>query len=298
MLAPWVCFGAPATAWAQQTAAAGLAFDVLKIIANQETTGWKIDKYEFEKSMPDVLMSVCQTPPSERLPALAILEADLRRHGGPLTHRAAKSANPQDNGERISADRAARLLAEGLRRAPSECPLTMRPDEDFAGNQTDAKRFTLHAEGGGLFLLQRKGGTTAVGAGGTGRILLGYGFNLRRSLLFGLEFGGNALFQRAGESVNLPLQFTLAAPLVLRHHNVTFQHDLELAPLVYFSDRDTRPSYGVRTGATLGLSTLRIRNIMPWAGITVACEYLFPNAYRPGVSALKAGGRVGFDWDF
>jgi hypothetical protein len=37
---------------------------------------------------------------------------------------------------------------------------------------------------------------------------------------------------------------------------------------------------------------------MPWAGIGMAVEYIFPTDARGGLTLLKGGVRVGFDWDF
>ena len=74
--------------------------------------------------------------------------------------------------------------------------------------------------------------------------------------------------------------------------------DLELAPLVFFTDTDPRLSYGMRLGVTMGVSALRIRRIMPWAGLGLVTEYLFANSHRPHLVALRGGARVGFDWDF
>jgi len=286
-------------AWsAESRAREGLYFDARKIVATQENTGWEIDKYEIEDMMADALVSVCRTMPEARRHALETAERRVERLGGPLAAALDGGAKMDDLAELVSASRVEALLGEALRRAPDECPMWIEPDPDFEGVQTTAHRVTLNLEGGGQFVAQRTGAREDLGAGGTGRLLLGYGLSWRYSLLVGFEFGGNALFRRGDEEVNFPLQFIAAAPLVLRHHLVTFHHDLELAPLVFFTDTDPRPSYGMRLGVTMGVSALRIRRIMPWAGLGLVTEYLFANSHRPHLVALRGGARVGFDWDF
>ena len=282
----------------QQQASEALLFDIRKIVAAEQNTGWKIDKYELEDMMPDALVSVCRTPNAARRHALVMAERRVEQLGGPLSKALAKGRKLAELTHLLQASRSQRLLAEALARAPKECPAWIKPTPSFSGIQTDAGRFTLHLEGGGQFVAQRMGQRNDVGAGGTGRVLLGYGLSWRRTLLVGLELGGNALFRRGDESVDFPLQFVWAAPLVLRHHVLTFHHDLEVAPLLFFTDADTRPSYGVRFGVTVGVSTIRIRRIMPWAGLGLVTEYLFANAHRPNLVAIRGGARVGFDWDF
>lgn len=283
---------------ASDRAADGLVFDARKIVSSQEDAGWKIDKYEIEDMMPDALLSVCRAPVTAQQAALAIVQERTRALGGPLIEALKRGAAIDEVPKLVGASRVEALLSEALRRRTRECPLGLRADPNFAGIQTGAHRFFISGEGGGLFVGQRSNGKNNVGGGGTGRLLLGYGLNYRRTLLMGLEFGGNALFERGSDEVNFPVQFTAAAPLVLRHHLLTFHHDLELAPIMHLTEADTRPSFGGRLGTTLGVSTMRIRRIMPWAGATLALEYAMANSYRAAVTAVKGGARVGFDWDF
>ena len=278
----------------------GLMFDMRKIVATQEDLGWKIDKYEIEQMMPDALMSVCQAPQRIRLAALRQSQTKRDRLGGPPEKAKAEGRTLSEEPELLHASRVFELLEEATKRAPTECPIILATSDPFPGLQTSAQRWTLHLESGGLFVGQRAGGQTDIGAGGAGRLLLGWGFSQRRSILTGIEFGGNALFQRddANANVNFPLQFTGALPFILRHHLLTIHHDLEVAPIIFFTEDDLRPNFGARFGVTFGLSTLRIRSIMPWAGAGLALEYAFSNGHRPTVVALKGGARLGFDWDF
>ena len=275
-----------------------LIFDVRKLVSAQEDTGWKVDKYEFEDMMPDALLSICVVDEVVRKRALAVVEHNEKRLGGPLRAAIEGGKDPDDLSDLITATRVRDLLRLALARAPSECPVWMKREPDFRGVQSDAYRLTINLEAGGQAVAQRAGNENDVGAGGAGRLLFGYGLDHHYTLLFGGEFSGNALFQREGSTVNFPLQFIVAAPVVLRRHFLSFHHDLEAAPLVYFTDRDARLSYGVRVGGGIGLSTARIRGIMPWAGLALAFEFVFPNERRRAISAIKGGARIGFDWDF
>lgn len=275
-----------------------LLYDIRKLVSAQEDTGWKIDRYEIEDSMADALVSVCPAEVPVRQAALALAEKRVAAEGGPLDEAIARGRDPDDLSELITATRVRDLLREAIARAGEDCPAWIAPDPEFRGVQTDAYRVTLNLEVGGLAIAQRRDGSNEVGAGGSGRLLLGYGIDHHWSVLFGAEFGGAALFKREGDTTQFPLQFTVAAPLVFRHHFLTFHHDLELAPLIFFNEADQRPSYGVRVAGAIGVSTVRIRNIMPWAGLGTAFEHYFANSFRGSVGSIRAGARVGFDWDF
>lgn len=282
----------------EERAIGALLFDVRKLVSAQEDTGWKIDRYEIEDTMSDALVSVCRAEMSVREAALAAAESRVRRLGGPLERAIAGGKHPDDLGDLITATRVRDLLREAMSRAEKDCPVWIAPDPDFRGIQTDAYRVTLNLEVGGIGIAQRRGGTNEVGAGGAGRLLLGFGIDHAWTFLVGAEFGGAALFKREEESTQFPLQFTVAAPVIFRHHFLTFHHDLEMAPLVFLNEADQRPSYGARVAGAIGVSTVRIRKIMPWAGLGTALEYYFPNEARGAIGSIRAGARVGFNWDF
>jgi len=289
----------PARAAANDARAAeALHHDLRKLVAAQEDTGWTIDAYELEDLAPDALMSVCRTTPAVRQAALDRAEREVARHGGPLQAAFEAEGDLDELGELVSATRVRDLLALTLKRAPDDCMPWIEVDEAFRGRQTDAYRITLNVEAGGLFIAQTSGGEEEIGAGGSGRLLLLYGFDHDYSLLVGAELGGSTLFQRTEETTQFPLRFQWAFPLVLRHHWLTFHNDLEVAPLIFFTEEDEPASYGMRVGGLVGVSTFRILNIMPWAGVGLAFEHLFASADRPAIGTLKGGARVGFDWDF
>lgn len=280
-------------------AESALLHDLVKIVESKANSGWKIDRYELETMMPDALESVCGTPEKARLDALARQASTVESLGGPVAEAFRKNGGKMSGlADLLAATRVHDLLAEALKRAPAECPFWITPSPAFRGVQTDADRFTLNLETDGLFLLRRTEGKFLPGAGGSGRLLLGRGLSHRFTLLFGLEFGGWALIEQSEEATNFPLEFIGAVPLVVRHVRETWQFDLELAPVAFLTQSDLRPSVGGRVGVSIGVSTLRIRRIMPWAGLQLSAEYYPENDVRGTITVIKGGGRVGFDWDF
>jgi hypothetical protein len=278
----------------------GLLHDVQKIVTVQQATGWKIDRYEYEEMLPDALLSVCAVQPSLRQATLDRIGRQIDALGGPVEEAFKRNGGDIDDlSELVFLTRVRNLLQTAMQRAANDCPFWLQPDTSFRGHQTDAYRFTLTGEGGGLVMLHLVSGTKPViGAGGAGRLLVTRGFNTHWSLLFGGEFGGAALLAKTDTGTDLPIHFVAATPLVLRHHNLTWHYDFEIAPVAFFTQDDLRPSFGGRVGALLGLSTLRVRRIMPWAGIGGAVEYLLVSHVREARVILKGGARVGFDWDF
>lgn len=291
---------APARADGTDIAADALVHDLEKIVEYQSSIGWKIDKYEYEKMMPDALLSVCRSTDEARLRALGDIDQRIDALGGPLEEAYRANNNSLSGLKELQfVTRIRALLEEASRRASSECPLGMDPDPTFKGLQTDAGRWTISVEGGGLFTLQRANpGGYQFGGGGSGRLLLGRGINQHWTILAGAELGGTALFDQTDKGTNFPLQFTGALPVVLRRHWVTWHFDFEMAPIAFATGDDYTVSPGGRLGILLGVSTLRIRGIMPWAGVGLAGEYISKAEHRPSRAVAKGGLRVGFDWDY
>lgn len=282
-----------------EQAVQGLIHDLEKIVELQNSVGWKIDRYEYDKMMPDALQSICRTSEDVHLAALTELDETLDALGGPPEERFKLTGSMKGLDEALYQSRVRSLLMEGMRRGATECPFWITVEPEFKGIQTDAKRFTLSAEGGGLFALERmSGGTYEFGGGGSGRLLMGYGINQHWTVLLGVELGGLAIFDQTEAGTNFPIQFTGALPLVVRRLNISWHYDFELAPLAFATESERKATFGMRGGFLIGVSTLRIRKIMPWAGLGVAVEAIFGTDTRPSMLVLKAGARVGFDYDF
>ena len=281
------------------SAEAGLLGDLEKMVESQASLGWTIDRYELEELIPTALMSVCSTPEAARDAVLEHLEARIEALGGPVEEAYRKRGN--DLGKvsvLLFTSRVRALLGEAMLRAGDECPFWLEPSSSFHGLQTDAYRFTLNVEGGGLLVLHHADDKLTFGGGGSGRLLLGRGLDPRWTVLGGLEVGGHAQFEQTETETRFPIILVVAAPLVLRGTDRTWHYEFEVAGLGYFTQTELRVSPGVRGGLLLGLSTLRIRSVMPWAGVGAAFEYVFPTSFRGPVWSLRAGARIGFDWDF
>lgn len=282
-----------------------LLFDVRKVVEVQVSTGWKIDRYEYEKMMPDTLLSVCRTTDETRSFALAEAGREVTRLGGPLATALEKNGNEIDDlKDLLFATRVEQLLAEAMRRAPSECPLWLKPKRDFRSLQAGVDRFILSLDGGGAGMLQyaaiHPAGTTGftLAGGGGGRLLLGRGFGHNWSVRVGPELSVTALVQRDGGSTALPLQFQGAVPLVVRYTDVSWHYNVEVAPLGMVTETDPKMRYGFRFGVLIGISSLQVRSFIPWAGVGGAIE-LFPDTDgRTMLLNLKGGLRAGVDWDF
>lgn len=316
-LVPMLALLVASPALAEEGAAAGsdeevvrgsvssLLFDVRKIVEVQASTGWKIDRYEYEAMMPNTLLSVCQATDETRSFALAAASREVARLGGPLEDALARNGNKVDDLEDLLfASRVEKLLAEAVRRAPTECPVWVKPRRDFRSLQAGVDRFFVAAEGGGQGMIQyaadHPAGTTGftVGGGGGGRLLLGRGFGESWSLRFGPELSGKALVQRDGGATSLPLQFQGALPLVVRYTDVSWHYNAEVAPLAMFTEADPALRYGFRFGVMIGRSALQLRALIPWVGVGGEIE-VFPNTDgRSLLLNLKGGLRAGVDWDF
>jgi hypothetical protein len=294
---------APAAGEEGARAAASLIHDVQKIVEVQRLGGWKIDRYECAKMMPDALMSVCRTTDEARGLALMDARREVTRLGGPLEDALKNGDEIDELKKLLSATRAAHLLGEAMQRTSSECPPWVTPRRDFKALQTGVDRFFLSAgaigSGTAQYAAVHPDGTKGLrGAGGLGgRLLLGRGFGHHWSVRVGPEINVSALVARAGNPTAPPIQYQGAIPIVLRYTDVSWHYDAELAPLVTATKRDG-PRYGGRFGVLIGISRLRTWSFIPWAGLGIAVE-LFPDTGgRTLLLNLKGGMRAGVDWDF
>ena len=155
----------------------------------------------------------------------------------------------------------------------------------------------LSIETGGLGQLQIAEGRAHFGGGGAGRLLGTYRFGTTVTLLGGLEFGGGAMVRPGTSASEFVINYLPAVPLVLRFHDAAWHYEVETAAVGLFQADNTNPSFGVRGGAGLGFSALRLRSIIPWAGFVLAAEHYFPGGGRPSLQFIRAGVRVGFFWD-
>jgi hypothetical protein len=274
----------------------GLAADVDRIVAGEESEGWFADSDAVREIAPAVFESMCRATPEARLEALQELRVQAAQAGDPraLFERAGELTDSVKHA--LSVDRQRRVLELALARV-DECPFWIRPSAGFNGRQSDRQRFTLSLETAGNVVLRHTVGRFAFGAGGWGRILPSYGINDRFTLLAGLEFGGGAMVRPNTSASQFIINYFPAIPVVLRVHHRTWHYDFEAASVALFQADNTLPSYGFRLGGGIGFSALRRHDFLPWAGLAASYEHYFAGGGRSAAEFLRADLRVGFVWD-
>jgi hypothetical protein len=278
-------------------AAQGLLGDVERIIAGEESEGWFSDTEAFRGIDEPLLESVCRTTPRAREIALATLREHRRAAGDPreLFRRAGELTDDAETA--LTLERQVRGLERAVARTADECPFWIRPERPFRGLQTDRHRITLSLETGGNVQLRETEGQWTFGGGGLGRILPGYGLDGRYTVLAGVELGGGAMIRPGTSASQFVINYFPAIPLVLRTRRLTWHYDIETAAVALFQADDTQVSFGGRIGGAFGFSTLRRRNILPWAGVAIAYEHYVRSGGRAPAHFVRGGLRVGLPWD-
>lgn len=302
----WGVFGCFALVCSARVAAAHDAYatesllrDLERIVDGAESSGWFGDEEALHDLRNDVLDSFCRAPPASREAALRHLVAESARLGDARSLFEARGRKLDSDVERARfVEREILLLKNAIERGASSCPFWVTPDPGFRGRQSDRDRFTLNLESGGNAQLRITEGTATIGAGGLGRALFGYGFCGDTTLLAGLEFGGGAMLKPGVEPTEFVVNYFPAVPVTLRLRNVAWHYDVEVAPVALFQADDGDFSFGFRTGVGVGLSGLRTRNLLPWAGAVLSYEHYFASGGREAAHFLRGGVRVGVAWDF
>lgn len=292
-----------APAIAAETAAAAaspnaraLVRDLGRIVALQERTGWGIDDYEFESMLPSALETMCRTPESAWGETERILADALAAAGGdPAEALKNPDVTLSDVAEMMSAWRTTELLRLALAEK-TRCPFWMKQRESFRGLHSDQGRLSLHGEGGGAIIGRFIDGKLRFGAGGGGRVTLGYGFSESWDVRGGLGFGGGALADETVQAENLEADFYIDVPVILRHSGMLWRQEIELAGIAHGIPWKDPMQFGVRFGGLIGLGYLRVQEFMPWAGLGIYAEYSFARNGMPDVWTLRAGVRVGISW--
>jgi hypothetical protein len=276
--------------------AVGLLDDIERIVAGEDNDGWFSDAEAFRSIDEPVLESMCRATPAARNSALAWLREERKRAGDPKALFDAAHELTPEAARSLALDRQVRALERALLRV-NECPFWVAPEPNFAGLQSDRERFTLSLETSGNVQLRITEGQASAGGGGIARLLPGYGFDGRTSLLLGAEFGGGAMIRPNTSASQFVINYFPAIPVVLRFHQVTWHYDVETAAVSVFQADNTQLSFGARIGGAIGLTTLRRRNVLPWAGLAVAYEYYFEGGGRAPAHFIRGGLRVGLPWD-
>ncbi len=277
-------------------AAEALRYDMEKLVALTEQSGWTIDRYEVQKLLPDALLSVCRADERTRAGAARQLAAALAGAGGSSravwerTGRDLDAAAPL-----LSLERAAKLLQLARSRAAADCPYYLPAVPDFSGRHTDGHSWFVSAEGGGLFAVRREAGRWVAGGGGGGRLGVGHGLSTHWSLRAGVEIAGAALVDERISTDAVYIDWVTALPVTLRRQAGIYVWDVELAPVSFgIPVRDTQ-RFGVRAGVLFGVSALRIRAVLPWTGLLVTGEYVMGRGGLPSLWTVRAGVKIGFN---
>jgi hypothetical protein len=276
--------------------ARSLLSDVSRVVAAEEVDDWFADREAMVSMERHLLPSVCRATPDARAAALAGLRKRAAELGDPKRLFAEQGELTGEVRAARTADRRVRALERALGRQ-DECPFWIRPEPAFRGLQSDRKRFTLSVESGGNVQFRVARQHLTFGAGGSGRLLGGWGFDGKYSLLFGPELGGSALLRPNSNASEFVINYFPALPLVLRSRQLTWHYELEAAPVALFEADNTRLSYGARIGGAFAFTALRHRNILPWAGLALSYEYYFEGGGRSPTHFLRGGLRIGLPWD-
>ena len=97
-------------------------------------------------------------------------------------------------------------------------------------------------------------------------------------------------------SCALSADFYMDMPLILRHSGVLWRQEVEISPVTMGIPWLDPLRFGIRVGGLVGLSYLRVGDVMPWAGLVVYSEYVFARAGLPDAWTLRIGARFGFSW--
>lgn len=290
MLAPISAGAAPSDA------ARGLVRDLEKIIVLQQQGGWQVDEYEYRSMLPTAMNSICQVDEATRTEAEAMIENRLQKLGGSPEIQLKEGGVPlEELKDAMTIWRIKTLLKRGLADAKF-CPFWMDSSKDFFGVHADEGRWSYSLEGGGLLITRKSAGDYRFGAGGGGRLTAAYGFSPEWDLRSGLGFGGGALGDSTVKTENVDVDFYINAPIIIRHTGVLWRQEIEVAPLSAGIPGVQTLRFGVRVGGLLGLSYLRLREIMPWAGLALYGEHLFARGHLPSAWTLRIGARFGFSW--
>lgn len=276
-----------------------LYFDLRSVVETQSRIDWVVDEDHLADSSTPILTSACQTPPAARRALRGWIDLRLAEAGG--SARAVWAANGRDLSaarEPLMLERTRAALDYAERRA-DECPFWLVPDEGFTGVQGNTDRLVFFAESMGSGQLVVQGGDVTIGGTGLARLLPAWGVTDRLTIGVGAELGVASTFPRTesgGRSVK-PV-FAGGIPVLFRVLDGTLRYDFDLAAVT----RATRNEFeGLRFGGRasfgVGVATPRLAGVMPYIVAWAGYELLAPGAGEATTHSIRAGTRVGINWD-
>ncbi len=274
-----------------------LVLDMERIVDAKADLGWMLDELEVQNLLPDAMASACRVPVATRKQAINWLDEQIAALGGPVEQAyVQRGGDINAVSELLLLSRSRLLLATAQRWADEgKCPFWLSPDTSFTGMQGFAHKLILSLETGARFYAQMEGNKPGFGGGGTLRLLSGFGLNDRWSLLAGIEAGGAARFTDVtiGRRAQVPAVLVFGAiPLVARTHLLSNHVELDTGPVAYFNQLHGRLQAGVRIGAGIGVSRLRLRGLVPGVTLSVSYDYIPAQSGLPPVHQLGGGLRA------
>lgn len=286
----------------EQPVQRALVRDIARVVDVRQKVGWLIDDTELEAALPDVLQSACRVDEATRAASLAWLDAEVARHGGSPVEAWQRAGKDIDEiGELMLVWRTRLMLAHGDRSVrEGKCPFWIEPAPNFDGIQVLSHRWLFGAEAGGRLIAGSENGVLGYGAGGGGRLLLGYGLSERHSLYVGFELGGGARFTNVpiGERASIPDFLAIGAVPFIGRRVISLSAfiEVELGGMAYFNQAGGVVEPGLRAGVGIGGSYLRLkRGFLPRFTFGILLDHA--PGWNDGVTItqLSAGLRAGFD---
>ena len=279
-----------------QAPAKALIWDLNRIVELEQQSGWEIDHYEFESMLSSALYSMCRSPEKIRAEALALLDQEVEALGGDPQGRLTNlKGDPAQLSNLMTRWRIRELLRLALQNQ-AKCPFWIAENENYRGLHSERNRVSYHLEGGGSLVTRIQGENVQAGGGGGGRASIGYGFSSGWDLRTGVDLGGSAMTAVESDVDSLSIDGYLALPITLRHIGALYRQEVEIAPMLVGLPGDDTLRYGVRVGGLFGISSLRVREVLPWVGLGIYGEYAFAKDNLPAIWTVRAGARVGFSW--
>jgi hypothetical protein len=287
--------------------------DIERVVDVRGNVGWLVDESEIQAVLPDVMKSACQVPAEDREAALVWLDRYIVEKGGPDVVAAWRSRNKKlgEVEDLLLLTRTRLLLARASEWArQGRCPFWLESNGRFHGVHTQDHRLIFTLEGGGRATQEYALGRVRFGGGGSGRVLVGYGFAEGWGLSAGVELGGGARFTnlQLGQQSEFPQLVGLAAaPVVLRRQIGRTTHaELEVGPMAFFDRGSADPvtgdvelhfDWGTRVGFAVGGTYLRLqRGFIPKFAVAFTLDYVPAMVDQPGLTQIGIGVRTGIDF--
>lgn len=277
--------------------------DLYKSVQLSEDAGWVVDSVQLQDNLELSLRSLCQTTTVAQAELSQFLAQRIDDLGGPAAAQYAENGGELgDLSDVMSAERTRALLHYAQKRR-TECPFYLQPDSEFAGLESDSERFValFESQGYGAVLLQN--GERALSGGGSVRALLGYGLSPFFTVAVGADLGGSGTLinsdptSQSDAAEQIDTSLSVAVPIALRFQRFSRLLEIDIAPVLRFDRRAHRFPPGIRATVGLGASTMRKGDFMPYILLWLGAETHWERPGSPASLSLRAGTRVGVDWD-